>query len=280
MVSSVITLTTDFGAADGFVGAMKGVVLGINPGATIIDLTHEVPPQDVAHAAFVLATTSPYFGPEAVHVAVVDPGVGTQRRALLLITPAGRFVMPDNGLLTHMLTDTSPVAEQESSDLTCGAAVSRKIAIPKGWRAYALDRPEYWRFPVSDTFHGRDVFAPVAAHLSLGVSPDDMGTQVLEAASLDLRPPSLRGEALQGQVIFVDRFGNLVTNIRRDQLNGDSVKVDAGGASVKGLRNSYADGEGLRALIGSHGYLEIADRNRSAAQTLSLGVGATISVTS
>ena len=198
MASPVITLTTDFGAADGFVGAMKGVVLGINPGATIVDLVHEVPPQDVAHGAFVLAITSPYFGPDAIHVAVVDPGVGTPRQVLLLVEPAGRFVAPDNGLLTYVFADSSPLVEQENQDRVTEAAVPRKIAVPEGWRAYDLDRPEYWRHPVSDTFHGRDVFAPVAAQLSLGASPDDMGSRVMEVGGLVVRPPSLRGEALHG----------------------------------------------------------------------------------
>ena len=225
MASPVITLTTDFGVSDGYVGAMKGILLGINPEATIVDFSHDVPPQDIAHASFVLATAYPYFCSDTIHVAIVDPGVGTTRRPLLVIAPTGRFVVPDNGLITYVMPDSIHLEERDGLALTSGI-VARKTVLPEGWTAYVLDEPEYWRRSVSATFHGRDVFAPVAAHLSLGVPPNDMGTPILDVMVFDIAYPSLCGETLYGEVIFIDRFGNLITNMTLRQLSGDVAEVE------------------------------------------------------
>ena len=279
MASPFITLTTDFGVSDGYIGAMKGVLLGINPEATIVDFSHDVPPQDIAYASFVLGTTYSYFCADTIHVAIVDPGVGTTRRPLLVVAPVGRFVVPDNGLITYVMPGSIHLEERDGLSQTSVIGV-RKTALPEDWTAYVLDEPQYWRRVVSATFHGRDMFAPVAAHLSLGVSPTDMGTPVLDVMVFDTTSPTLYGETLYGEVIFVDRFGNLITNMTRTQLSGDVSEVEIGGVTVKGLNRSYAEEGGILALFGSHGYLEIAERNGNAAQSLGVKVGATVLVRS
>ena len=169
-MAAIITLTTDFGTADGFVGALKGVILSLAPHARIVDVAHDVPPQDVRAAAFALETALPHFPQNSIHVVVVDPGVGSARAALLVETEQGRFAAPDNGVLTGVVPES-------------GAA-----------RIFTLDRPAYWRPRVSATFHGRDVFAPVAAHLARGVKAEELGTPRMDmmrlpwAAAAALRP--------------------------------------------------------------------------------------------
>ena len=276
MSAGIVTLLTDFGTSDGFAASMKGVLLGINPQATLIDISHEVPAQDIAHGAFVLGTAYRYFSSDSVHVAVVDPGVGTRRRAVLLVTPAGMFLAPDNGLLTYVLLDhltsgwgSNPKGPDPGEFL--GPSSAR---VPEGCAAYELTNPEYWRHPVSNTFHGRDVFAPAAAHASLGVRAELLGEQVDTLTYLNVRPSAGGG----GRVIFVDRFGNLVSNVRSADLAGPAVTVEVNGKLVKGLGRTYAEADGLVALIGSHGYLEIAEREASAASTLRAGVGTQVKV--
>ena len=276
----VITLTTDFGTRDGYVGALKGVALGINPDVALVDISHDIPPQDIAHGAFVIGSTYRYFPDGTIHVGVVDPGVGTSRGGLLVITPVGRFLAPDNGLLTYVLAD------HLAQDTREGLAVPRRefmepiaTPVPGGCSAYWLTSTEYWRHPVSDTFHGRDIFVPVAAHLSLGVRPDQMGEAVDEVICLSVPPPREDEGAVEGRVIFVDRFGNLVSNIRSAHLGGGSIQVEIERGRVGGLGRTYGEGTGLRALIGSHGYLEIAERNDSAADRLAAGVGSVVRVT-
>ena len=277
----MITLTTDFGWRDGYVAAMKGVILGIQPHATLVDVSHDVPPQDVPHGAFVLGTACPYFPTDSIHVAVVDPGVGTARRPLLVVTPRGRYVAPDNGLLTYVLMGLnagdkgtwSPQGEE-------GEFMRRSYAlVPEGTQAYHLNRDEFWLQPVSDTFHGRDIFAPVAAHLSRGVSPEDLGDPVEEVVVLRVPPPHKQGDLLQGRVIHIDRFGNLVSNIPSADLPEDCICVEVGGKRIRGLTRSYAGEEELVAVAGSHGYLEVAVRGGSAAKRLGAKVGSKVIVT-
>ena len=189
-MANVITLTTDFGTADGFVGAMKGVILSLAPQATVIDVTHGIPPHDVRAGAFALETALPYFPQNAIHVVVVDPGVGSERAAILVETEQGRFVAPDNGVLTSVVPNDSAA------------------------HVYSLDKPNYWRRQVSATFHGRDVFAPVAAHLARGVRPALLGTPRAEMVRLPWPQPHRHGDEIRGEVIHVDRFGNLITNVR------------------------------------------------------------------
>lgn len=277
-----IVLATDFGLSDAYVGMMSGVIHGINPTAHVIDLTHGIGAQDVRHGAVVLADSYPYFPTGSIFVAVVDPGVGTDRPAILLETPHARFVAPDNGLLTLVCRAYEP--SFADTDATAPTPV------PHPCRAWRLTNPDYWRHPVSNTFHGRDVFAPVAAHLSLHASPDALGVPSPTITTLALPIPRPDGNTISGQVIFADAFGNLVTDITTDLLHeigvvpGDpSITVTIAGHTITGLsrtfhdppRTEYGDSPSpdpqdnkLRALIGSHGRLEIAVVDGSAAGLL------------
>ena len=273
-----IVLTTDFGLADAFVGVMKGVILTINPRAVIVDLTHDLPPQEVAAAAFVLGVNHSYFPPDTIHVAVVDPGVGTARRAVLLVTPAARFIAPDNGLLTGILQDY----------LDPPPAIPGRIAVPPPLAAYELTNPNYRRHPVSNTFHGRDIFAPAAAHLSLGQPPESFGPPLSELAWLPLAAPVVQDGTVQGEVIYIDRFGNLITNIPAGQLPAAPLTVSLANRTIPGLSRTFHDPDiapayfpdqpPLIALIGSNGYLEIAVPDGNAAATLGVGRGAVVLV--
>jgi S-adenosyl-L-methionine hydrolase (adenosine-forming) len=255
---SIITLTTDFGNADGFVGVMKGVILSIAPETRLIDLSHDIAPQDVRQAAHVLARAVPYFPPGTVHLAVVDPGVGSERRGLVVASGPAFFVGPDNGLFT------GPLARA-------------------GARAFDLDRPEYWLPQVSQTFHGRDVFAPVAAHLAQGSSPEKMGRPVTDAVRLPDPSPARRPDGmLAGEVVYVDHFGNLITNIPGDWVAGSrDWQCSLGERStmtVGRLSSAYADvppGH-LVALVSSGGTVEVAIRDGNAAEACGLGRGARV----
>lgn len=265
--SGLITLTTDFGESDNYVGVMKGVILGINPSASIVDISHQVSPQDVLQGAFVLGTAVKYFPLGTIHVAVVDPGVGSSRDPLVLSGPDAYFVGPDNGIFSMAL-------DRNAEDMSSG-----QRSLPKGWTARRITNPKYMLERVSSTFHGRDIFAPVAAHLSLGLSPDSLGPEVSEIATLQFPEPVQQEEVLLGQVIYVDRFGNLVTNIAEKDLAGCSqARVEVCGRVIDRLSQYYAQGSPLATLIGSAGYLEIAVQNGNAAVELKAGVGTHVSV--
>ena len=272
MPGPAITLLTDFGLGDTYVGAMKGVLLGINPQTTLVDLTHDVRPQDILQGAFLLGTAWRYFPAGTIHVAVVDPGVGTERKALLLQGHGHAFLAPDNGLLSFVLP---------RDGVGPSAFHSYTSRVPQGFEAYALTNPRYWHHPVSATFHGRDVFAPVAAHLSLGVAAEDLGEPVDALARLAIPVPRWQGDRLVGHVLHIDRFGNVVTSMPAEAVPGghDGVEVEVRGTRVRGLTSTYAADEGLAALIGSHGYLEIALTNGSAAEVLGVSVGDEVTVT-
>ena len=277
-----IVLTTDFGLLDSYVGVMKGVVLGINPGATIIDLTHQIQPQNIHQASFTLATSYRFFPKEAIHAVVVDPGVGTSRQAVLLLTPRGRFLAPDNGVLSGVLGHYMEVAPREPGN----------IPVPAGLTAYSLTNPRYWLEPVSQTFHGRDVFAPVAAHLSLGVAPEDLGNPIGDIAWLPAPQPVRHGKIIDGEIIIVDHFGNLVSNITSDMVSGlKTLQVSIKGRQVSGLSRTFhnvtqqeassgssPDPNELVALLGSNGFLEVAYPDGSAAALLGVGVGEPVRV--
>lgn len=273
-----IVLTTDFGLIDSYVGVMKGVILGINPRARIIDLTHQIQPQNILQASFTLATSYRFFSKEAIHAVVVDPGVGTARRAVLLLTPHGRFVAPDNGVLSGVLADYLEEASPEPGN----------IPVPDALTAYILTNPKYWLEPVSNTFHGRDVFAPVAAHLSLGVPPKDFGDRTREIAWLPASQPVRHGNIIDGEIIIVDHFGNLVSNIPAYMLaDGTAFHVAIKGRQISGLSQTFHDAvepgapptsNQLVALVGSNGFLEVAYPNGSAAALLGVGVGEPVRV--
>ena len=280
MTAPPIVLLTDFGLSDAYVGMMRGVIADINSDVTVIDLTHVIGPQNIAHGAAVLADSYRYFPPNTIFVAVVDPGVGTDRAAILLETPDARFVAPDNGLLTLVCRHYDPAFGDTDTP--------SHAAVPDNCRAWRLTNRDYWRHPVSSTFHGRDVFAPVAAHLSLGAASDLLGEPASAITASPLPVPRPDGSTLRGHVIYADAFGNLITDLTADILDkmgispGDSnVTVAIARHTITGLSRTFHDlpGSGLRALIGSHDRLEIAVVDGSAAAALGLGGGTAVVIT-
>ncbi len=250
-----ITLLTDFGTTDPYVAAMKGVALSVNPEVRLVDITHEVTPHDVTQAAYVLASTFRCFPQGTVHVAVVDPGVGSERRILGAELEGHVFLAPDNGLLSLVWGETGP---------------SRLVSVTN---------TAYFRHPVSMTFHGRDVFAPVAAHLTLGVDLGEMGKPVDDPVRLEMARMRTGENLIEGKIVHVDRFGNLVTNIPRSEVRrlaaGEpgALRVEVGDAEIRGLSRTYAEaavGE-LLALFGSTDMLEISANCGSAADLLGIG---------
>lgn len=258
----VITLTTDFGLQDAYVGIMKGVMLSIAPEAEIVDLSHEVPPQSIEAGAYLLETAIDYFPAGTVHLAVVDPGVGTERLPIAVSAGRATFVGPDNGLLYPAV---ERLGATSSRDGTLGSAV-----------AVLLANPEYQLTRVSRTFHGRDIFAPAAAHIALGLPLDRLGPSLTTISTLSEAAIHDTDGAVVGTVIHVDRFGNSISNIRAEQVPANPT-VEAGSLQIIGLAQSYQDAE-VVALINSGGRLEIAARNGSAAARLHLVLGSPIVV--
>jgi hypothetical protein len=254
-----IALLTDFGLQDAYVGILKGVILSRCPEARLFDLSHDIPPQDIWAGALCLASAVAYCPPDTVFLAVVDPGVGSDRRALCLRSEGRLFVGPDNGLLW-------PAASA--------------LGIPEG---FCLDRPEFWLPSPSATFHGRDVFAPVAAHLSLGTAPECVGTPLPNPVTLTIPEPIRTPGRVMGEVIHVDHFGNAITNLRPEDLLGQPLPLafELTDQFIFGPANCYmAVQAGLPTiLLGSWGYFEVAIRDGSAALLLGLQRGSPVSVT-
>ena len=255
MPDPIITLTTDFGEGSPYVAEMKGVILSIQPAAQIIDITHAVPPQDIFQGALVLEQTTPRFPPDSIHVAVVDPGVGTERKIVYACIDRRHYVAPDNGLLGLLARRHPPSA------------------------VIALANRAYWRETVSNTFHGRDIMAPIAAHVGRGVHPADLGPALADLTPLDWPEPAAGKEEVTGAVCSIDAFGNLITNLESGMLQhvgpGDTLRVYCGGRMISGLVTAYGDrprGE-LVALIGSNGCLEIAVVGGSAKAALRAEIG-------
>jgi S-adenosylmethionine hydrolase len=277
-MSFIITLTTDFGYDDAYVAAVKGAILSINPEANIIDINHSVKPQDILQAAFILSVAYRYFPKQTVHMAIVDPGVGSERRGIILKTPSAIFVAPDNGILSYIIDDLFSV---ESRSLTEQSHDLKEIVFKKGLEAAAITDPRFWRHPVSSTFHGRDIFAPVAAGLSLGISPYEFGEKINSLHVLPIPKPSLDPEGnLVGRVLHVDRFGNLITNIKSDDLPGKDIVIEVAGHCIQGISDYYAQNKGIMAIVGSSGYLEVSLRDGSACDFLGAMLGDEIKVTS
>jgi S-adenosyl-L-methionine hydrolase (adenosine-forming) len=273
-----ITLTTDFGSADAYVGAMKGAILSVNPEASIVDISHSIEPHNILQAAFILSTAYRYFPRQTIHVAVVDPGVGGERRGVILKTPSALFVAPDNGILSYVVDELSAA---QGRSATRGAGRLKEVVFKTGVDVVAITDPRFWRNPVSPTFHGRDIFAPVAAGLSLGISPYEFGDKVNSVLVLSVPKPILDADGrLVGQVLHVDRFGNLITNIRSCDLPGKDVVVEVGGHCIEGISAFYAQKEGMMAVSGSSGYLELSLREGSACEFLGATAGDQVKVTS
>ena len=264
----LVTLTTDFGTADGYVGTMKGVMLGVVPNARLVDISHEIMPQNLRQAAYVLYTAYPFFPSHAVHLVVVDPGVGSARRPIALRTPAGAFVAPDNGVLSYVMAREPVEALVELAD------------------------PCYRLPHVSHTFHGRDIFAPAAAHLAAGVPITSLGPPVTDPVTFPSPRLEVTPDGVAGEALHVDHFGNVITSIGQLVWSGDELLLDpafqgptsgesvcfkakdavvvVAGREITGVHRTYAEvmpGETL-ALVGSEGHLEIAVREGNAGQRL------------
>ena len=257
---SIITLTTDFGMGSPYVAAIKGVILSINPDATLVDLSHDIRPQDIRQGALVLADVSWLFPEGTIHVAVIDPGVGTGRPIVYAQIGSQHYVSPDNGLLSELIGRRAPS------------------------RIIRLENPRFWRTPVSSTFHGRDIMAPVAAHLSLGLNPADLGSEVALVKSLDLPKPRIRPGRIDGVVLEVDSFGNLITNITADLLEGyptdERVCTVCGIYETWGILSAYAQQHAgmFIALVGSTNRLELAVVDDNASRRLGLRPGMPVTV--
>ena len=259
----IITLLTDFGTADVHVGIMRAVIFSICPEANVVDLTHQVPPQDIARAAFLLETAWRQFPVHSIHVGVIDPEVGSARRGIALDAGGHYFVGPDNGLFSYVTEEA-------------------------GAKAVALTRPWYFLGKVSHTFHARDVFAPVAAHLARGIAFSSVGDAVplSELQRLPVSRPSIQAQEIEAHVIHVDRFGNLITDLKKSELaawlgKGIKAHIQAGPAEIKRLSRFYAEvepGQPL-ALISSSDRVEISVNLGSASQQLGLGPGSVIRIT-
>ena len=259
----LITLLTDFGERDYFVASMKGVILSIHPDARIVDLSHQIAPHQIEEAAYVLRSCYHYFPEGTVHVAIVDPGVGTVRRPLLASSSKYHFLAPDNGLLTRVLRNEQDVTIRQ------------------------VDYAAYRRDAEGATFDGRDLFAPAAAWLAKGKPVASFGQVIDDPVTLPLHEPKWQGDALVGRIEYVDRFGNLISNVTPRHLQElkrlagrESLTIRIAGRMVEGLVASYSEGIGdmPAALINSGGKLEVFLSKKSAAAQLSLGVGAEIKV--
>ncbi len=256
----IITLTTDFGPRDHYAGAMKGAMLSINPGASLVDISHSIEAGDIFEGAFVMNGACGFFPPGTVHLGVVDPGVGGPRRALIIETEKFLFVGPDNGLLSL-------------------AAESDGIK-----RIVEVQNEKFMRRDVSRTFHGRDVFGPVAAHLSIGVDLSEFGPLTTDLEMINIPEPLSEDGAVTGEVVHVDTYGNLITNVSaafiEERLGGKDIKVTLKRQALEGLYRSYASMEPGRAgaLIGSSGFLEVAAREASASALLGVDIGEKVRV--
>lgn len=251
----IITLITDFGLEDGYVGTMKGVILRINPEARIIDITHEVEAHNIFEAAFVLATVYRFYPRGSVHLVIADPGVGSKRKPILMETEDYYFVGPDNGVFTFV---------SEHSEIR---------------RVTAISEPKYLLPRISDTFHGRDIFAPVAAYLTRGVDPWEFGRPLKKFEKLKIPRPQKKRRELLGEIIHIDKFGNLVSNITQesvgDLLPGKSYQIIVGGRKISRLSRSYSEAKKGEVLVifGSSGFLEISVNQENASRALSLKKG-------
>ncbi len=256
----VISLLTDFGHRDAFVGTMKGVILGICPAARIVDLSHGITPQRIAEGAFVLRTAYPYFPDGTVHVAVVDPGVGGDRRALIVETPRHRFVGPDNGIFAHVYA--------RETDL----------------RVISLTETRYMLPGISNTFHGRDVFAPVAGHLALGRPLSDFGPEIDDYHTGPPSEPAVHGGGIEGHVLHIDRYGNIITDIDEalflEITRGKRFRIRLSGLTLDRVSASYdeAAGGSALAILDSAGLLEIAVNGGHAAESLDVSTGDRVDV--
>lgn len=256
-----ISILTDFGLRDGNVGVMKGVIWGIAPEAQIADLSHTIEPQNILMGALVLGRSCPYFPAGAVHIAVVDPGVGTARRPIAALVGDRYFVGPDNGLFTPM--------------------VERAEKAGRPVKVVQLTNKEYFLSDISYVFHGRDIFAPVGAHIVNGVPLEKLGPEITDFVRFQLPKPELVGGVWHGQVTHIDYFGNIATNIRKEHLAGKDASAKIAGVEISGLVNTFGERPAgdLVILYGSTGDFIISVVNGNAAERLGVKLGDPIEVT-
>jgi S-adenosylmethionine hydrolase len=261
MLRPILTLTTDFGLADHFVGVMKGVILGIAPTAQIVDITHDIPPFAITEGAFTIDQAYRWFPKRSIHVVVVDPGVGTARRPILVEAAGHFFIGPDNGVLSMVY---GKIAKHKVREITAS---------------------KYFLEPVSRTFHGRDIFAPVAAHLAAGVRPTAFGKLIDDYLKRSLDTPSrISKRAWIGSILKIDRFGNLITDLHIDafrEVCSRPFELQVGTRRLSRLAVNYADSQDSEpfVIVGSSGYLEVACNQASAARVLGCGTGAPVELT-
>lgn len=257
----VVTLITDFGLQGEYSGAMKGAILKVNPCCQVVDITHQIGPQDVLEASFVLKNTYLYYPPGTIHVVVVDPGVGTRRRPVVLRKNGHFFVGPDNGVFTFVLSEKGRT------------------------EGYEVARKDFSLSPLSNTFHGRDIFAPVAGHLSLGMDPNLLGPRARDFVRVEWPKPQVKGKKLLGRVLWADAFGNLITNISREEygrlLKDRLLQIKGKGWRIDRIHCTYSEGQRGQpmALFGSAGLLEISMNLGSAKQALGLKSGDPLTIT-
>ena len=262
--SGIITLLSDFGLGSSYVGALYGVILTIGPNLRVVDLSHSIPPQDIAQGGILLYETAPLFPPGTVHIAVVDPGVGSDREILLAQIGNQYYIAPNNGLLARLIDNRAC----ESDDFRCINLTNR----------------QYWRSSISHTFHGRDIMAPVAAHLSIGVPFEDFGQPFSDLCPIKISKPTVSPKQILGIIERIDSFGNLITNIQSHWFEGrptdERVHISGQNFHTWGIFDSYAfqPSGALIATVGSNGYLEIAVVNDSAAKRFRPAVGDPISL--
>ena len=261
MSNPIITLTTDYGTSDHLAGALKGVILKIAPNATIVDICHQVVPMDILDGALTIGGAYSYFPPRTVHLVVVDPGVGTQRRPILVSSEQHYFVAPDNGVLS-IVYDREPAV-----------------------RVRHITAEHYFLAPVSETFHGRDIFAPVAAWLAKTYQTEVFGDEISDYVRFTLPRPKPNGAALKGVVLRVDAFGNLMTNLTAEDLpasmaSSGKIKLRIGNAQIEKLAQTFAQGAAGEpiAIVGSSGFVEIAVNKGHAARTLGVGRGTEVTL--
>ncbi|MBX9688551.1 MAG: SAM-dependent chlorinase/fluorinase [Candidatus Obscuribacterales bacterium] len=251
----ILTLTTDFGTLDGYVGIVKGVILSICPEANIIDLSHELPAWNVSAASWIIGNSYPYFPQGSIHLAVVDPGVGSKRRAVAIEAAGQVFIGPDNGIFSAALQNSAEI------------------------KAFELNNDKFWRKELSTTFHARDLFAPAAAHHAAGIALSELGPEI-EVASLirlPIRELKVKANRVEGSVAYVDRFGNLITNISKEHVKTAAL-CQVGKRSIGRIGHSYHSGDQGTpiAFIGSHGFLEIAVSQGRADEKLDAGVNTAV----
>jgi len=257
----ITTITTDFGTQNGFIGVMKGVIWGIAPETNIADITHEIPPQNVRLGAYALWRVVPFFPPGTVHIAVVDPGVGTKRRPIGLRIGDQKYIVPDNGLITPILED--------------GERSGKPIEIVH------LNNPDYWLPKVSHTFHGRDIFAPTGAHLAHGVPLAELGDPISDPIRMDFSRPKMTDHGWEAHITIIDVFGNLTTDLPAEKITDpEHVTIRLKDQVIEGMVPSYGHRQpgSVIALTDSEDFLEISVVNGNAAKTLDAEIGDTVEV--